>query len=44
MENVSKVVVDENTIIGEGNPFIYTEPRSGGHGLSDGCRPERGAA
>jgi ATP-dependent Clp protease ATP-binding subunit ClpX len=27
MENVSKVVVDENTIIGEGKPLlIYTEP------------------
>src|SRR5207245_9692938 len=27
MENVSKVVVDENTIVGEGKPLlIYTEP------------------
>src|SRR6267143_1445005 len=43
MENVSKVVVDENTIIGEGKPLlIYTEPVSAAAAAGRGRVPAHG--
>jgi len=43
--HVSKVVVDENTIIaGQAPPHLHRTAEGGGHGLSYAAVPRRGAA